>query len=182
MRRLTAFLPSSSSRPHGDAVLLRLLVDRRNAGASPGRTPNSIADAWKRRTAFSTDVWSTIVVIAGIGLVWPGETWNLPWPELRRCVGGPDGCGRHLWVGAQLGRRTLDALLDAAPQGLQQEIAKTVARMDGVLDVDRVRVRRAGNRHFVDATVSVRDGKLEQVHALERRHRKNALARSFPQM
>jgi divalent metal cation (Fe/Co/Zn/Cd) transporter len=39
--------------------------------------------------------------------------------------------------------------------------------MDGVLDVDRVRVRRAGNRHFVDATVSVaRTASLEQVHAL----------------
>jgi len=46
---------------------------------------------------------------------------------------------------------------------LQQEIAKAVARMDGVLDVDRVRVRRAGNRHFVDATVSVaRTASLEQ--------------------
>src|SRR6202035_5873059 len=39
--------------------------------------------------------------------------------------------------------------------------------MDGVLDVDRVRVRRSGNRHFVDATVSVaRTASLEQVHAL----------------
>src|SRR5229473_2154646 len=28
---------------------------------------------------FSTDVWSTIVVITGIGLVWAGETWDLPW-------------------------------------------------------------------------------------------------------
>jgi len=27
---------------------------------------------------FSTDVWSTMVVIAGIGLVWAGETWNIP--------------------------------------------------------------------------------------------------------
>jgi divalent metal cation (Fe/Co/Zn/Cd) transporter len=36
-----------------------------------------------------------------------------------------------------------------------------------VLDVERVRVRRAGNRHFVDATVSVpRTASLEQVHAL----------------
>jgi divalent metal cation (Fe/Co/Zn/Cd) transporter len=57
--------------------------------------------------------------------------------------------------------------LDVAPEGLQQEIARAVARMDGVLDVDRVRVRRAGNRHFVDATVSVpRTASLEQVHAL----------------
>src|SRR5229473_394773 len=28
---------------------------------------------------FSTDVWSTIVVILGIGLVWAGEKWHLPW-------------------------------------------------------------------------------------------------------
>src|SRR5690348_9806095 len=28
---------------------------------------------------FSTDVWSTIVVIVGIGFVWAGEYWNLPW-------------------------------------------------------------------------------------------------------
>src|SRR5215471_17076948 len=28
---------------------------------------------------FSTDVWSTLVVIAGIGLVWAGEKWNMPW-------------------------------------------------------------------------------------------------------
>src|SRR6476646_11527137 len=28
---------------------------------------------------FSTDVWSTIVVIMGIALVWAGEKWNVPW-------------------------------------------------------------------------------------------------------
>src|SRR5580765_7111187 len=28
---------------------------------------------------FSTDVWSTMVVIAGIALVWAGEKWNVPW-------------------------------------------------------------------------------------------------------
>src|SRR6266699_1717937 len=116
---------------------------------------------------FSTDVWSTTVVIAGIGLVWAGETWNLPWLVYADALAGLAVAAVILWVGSQLGRRTLDALLDAAPEGLQQEIAKTVARMDGVLDVDRVRVRRAGNRHFVDATVSVaRTASLEQVHAL----------------
>ena len=116
---------------------------------------------------FSTDVWSTIVVIAGIGLVWAGETWNLPWLNYADALAGLAVAAVILWVGAQLGRRTMDALLDAAPQGLQQEIAKAVTRMDGVLDVDRVRVRRAGNRHFVDATVSVaRTATLEQVHAL----------------
>jgi len=116
---------------------------------------------------FSTDVWSTVVVIAGVGLVWAGETWNLPSLIYADALAGLAVAAVILWVGSQLGRRTIDALLDAAPEGLQQEIAKAIARMDGVLDVDRVRVRRAGNRHFVDAAVSVaRTASLEQVHAL----------------
>jgi len=116
---------------------------------------------------FATDVWSTTVVIAGIALVWAGEAWNLPWLVYADALAGLAVAGVILWVGSRLGRRTLDALLDAAPEGLQQEIARAVGRMEGVLDVDRVRVRRAGNRHFVDATVSVaRTASLEQVHAL----------------
>jgi cation diffusion facilitator family transporter len=116
---------------------------------------------------FSTDVWSTTVVIVGVGLVWAGETWNLPYLIYADALAGLAVAAVILWVGSQLGRRTIDALLDAAPEGLQQEIARAVARMDGVLDVDRVRVRRAGNHHFVDATVSVaRTASLEQVHAL----------------
>ena len=116
---------------------------------------------------FSTDVWSTTVVIAGIGLVWAGETWNMPYLIYADAIAGLAVAAVILWVGSQLGRRTVDALLDAAPEGLQQEIARAIARMDGVLDVDRVRVRRAGNRHFVDATVSVpRTASLEQVHEL----------------
>ena len=116
---------------------------------------------------FSTDIWSTIVVIAGIGLVWAGQAWNLPWLAYADALAGLAVAAVILWVGSQLGRRTMDALLDVAPKGLQQEIALAVARMDGVLDVDRVRVRRAGSRHFVDATVSVaRTASLEQVHAL----------------
>jgi len=116
---------------------------------------------------FSTDVWSTIVVIVGIGLVWAGDTWRLPWLAYADAIAGLAVAGVILWVGARLGRRTLDALVDAAPEGLRQEIARAVARMEGVLDVDRVRVRRAGNRHFVDATVSVaRTTSLEQVHEL----------------
>jgi cation diffusion facilitator family transporter len=116
---------------------------------------------------FSTDVWSTMVVIAGIGLVWAGEIYNLPWLIYADAISGLVVAAVILWVGSRLGKRTLDALLDVAPEGLQENIARAVASMDGVLDVDRIRVRRAGNRHFVDATVSVaRTASLEQVHAL----------------
>jgi cation diffusion facilitator family transporter len=123
---------------------------------------------------FSTDVWSTLVVIAGIGLVWAGETWNVPWLVYADAMAGLVVAAVILWVGSRLGMRTLDALLDAAPHGLQEEITRAVGRMDGVQEVHRVRVRRAGNRYFVDATVGVpRTASLEQVHywsdAIERR-------------
>ena len=116
---------------------------------------------------FSTDVWSTTVVIAGIALVWAGETWHVAWLIYADALAGLAVAAVILWVGGQLGRRTLDALLDVAPKGLQQQIARALEHMDGVLEVTRVRVRRAGNRHFVDATVSVaRTASLEQVHTL----------------
>lgn len=116
---------------------------------------------------FSTDVWSTTVVIAGIVFVWAGEKWDVPSLIYADAIAGLAVAGVILWVGSQLGRRTIDALLDAAPEGLQPEIARAISRMEGVLDVERVRVRRAGNRHFVDATVSVpRTASLEQVHTL----------------
>jgi cation diffusion facilitator family transporter len=115
---------------------------------------------------FSTDVWSTIVVIAGIGFVWAGEYWNLPWLIYADAVAGLVVAGVILWVGSRLGKRTLDALLDAVPVGLQDQITQAISRMEGVQAVHRVRVRRAGSRYFVDATVSVpRTASLEQVHA-----------------
>jgi cation diffusion facilitator family transporter len=115
---------------------------------------------------FSTDVWSTMVVIAGIALVWTGEKWNLPALVYADAIAGLVVAGVILWVGSRLGKRTLDALLDAAPAGLQEQITSAIEKMEGVLRVERVRLRRAGNRYFVDATVSVpRTASLEQVHA-----------------
>jgi len=116
---------------------------------------------------FSTDVWSTLVVIFGVALVWVGNYWNLSWLAYADSIAGLAVAGVILWVGSQLGRRTLDALLDAAPSGLQEQIVSAIEQIEGVLRADRVRLRRAGNRYFVDATVSVaRTANLEQVHAL----------------
>ena len=115
---------------------------------------------------FSTDVWSTIVVISGIGLVWAGQKWSVPWLVYADAIAGLVVAAVILWVGSRLGKRTLDALLDAAPEGLQEQITGAIGQMEGVLHVERVRLRRAGNRYFVDATVSVpRTASLEQVHA-----------------
>jgi len=123
---------------------------------------------------FSTDVWSTLVVMFGILCAWLGQRYQWDWLSYADPLAALFVAGVIIWVGSQLGRRTLDALLDAAPVGLQQHIADAVGELPGVLSTERVRVRRAGNRYFADVTISIpRANTFEQVHeisdAVERR-------------
>jgi cation diffusion facilitator family transporter len=116
---------------------------------------------------FSTDVWSTFVVILGMAAVWIGQRTGVTWLQDADPIAALVVAAIVIWIGSRLGKRTLDALLDAAPAGLQQRVATAVANMDGVISTERVRVRRAGNQHFVDVTISVpRSASFEQVHAI----------------
>src|SRR5216684_3164941 len=81
---------------------------------------------------FSTDVWSTLVVIAGVTAVWLGGRLGAPWLVYADPLAALAVAGVIIWVGSRLGRRTLDALLDAAPAGLQQRVAQVVSELDGV--------------------------------------------------
>jgi cation diffusion facilitator family transporter len=165
------FFHSVHIEPSLTAILIlcvALLIDMTRARALNQVAAKHSSEALEADALhFSTDVWSTVVVILGIALVWAGNAWDMPWLAYADSLAGLAVAGVILWVGSQLGRRTMDALLDAAPAGLQEEIAEAIGRMEGVLRVERVRVRRAGNRHFVDATISVpRASGLEQVHDL----------------
>jgi cation diffusion facilitator family transporter len=165
------FFHSVHIEPSLTAILIlcvALLIDMTRARALNRVAAKHLSEALEADALhFSTDVWSTVVVILGIALVWAGNAWDMPWLAYADSLAGLAVAGVILWVGSQLGRRTMDALLDAAPAGLQEEIAEAIGRMEGVLRVERVRVRRAGNRHFVDATISVpRTSGLEQVHDL----------------
>ena len=115
---------------------------------------------------FSTDAWSTSVVLLGMACVWVGQQFALPWLALADPLAALGVAAMIIWVGSRLGQRTMDALLDAAPAGMQQRILQAVNQLEGVISTERVRVRRAGNRHFVDVTISVpRTASIEQVHA-----------------
>jgi cation diffusion facilitator family transporter len=116
---------------------------------------------------FSTDVWSTSVVILGVTMAWVGQRTGLSWLRYADPVAALGVAGVVIWVAARLGRRTAEALLDTAPAGLQERVAQAVEELEGVLRTERVRVRRAGNQHFVDVTVSIpRAASFEQVHAI----------------
>ena len=115
---------------------------------------------------FSTDVWSTFVVVLGITGAWLGVKFDMPWLAKLDAVAALGVAGVIIWIGSRLGRKTVDALLDVAPRGLRERIANAVDETEGVLQTERVRVRRAGQRYFVDVTISVpRTASLEQAHA-----------------
>ncbi|MGH9714515.1 MAG: cation-efflux pump [Candidatus Acidiferrales bacterium] len=123
---------------------------------------------------FSTDVWSTFVVILGITGAWIGMKLGIEWLSRLDAIAALGVAGVIIWIGSRLGKRTVDALLDVAPSGLREQIASAVDQTEGVLRTERVRVRRAGQRYFVDVTISVpRTSSLEQAHeasdAIERR-------------
>ena len=104
---------------------------------------------------FSTDIWSAGVVILGLLLVLAGRTFHIEWLRDSDPVAALVVAGVVVSVSWRLARRTIDALLDAAPKGVRSQIYDAVSRLDGVLEVDRVRIRRAGNRYFADLAVGL---------------------------
>jgi ferrous-iron efflux pump FieF len=73
-------------------------------------------------------------------------------------------------VSLQLGLRTLQALLDAAPGGMAEKIQAAVEAVEPVRDCHGVRIRHSGPRYFVDLHVLL-DGSqtLDQAHAVTER-------------
>src|SRR5215469_6687697 len=104
---------------------------------------------------FSTDIWSAGVVVLGLALVLVGRAFHLAWLNHADPVAALFVAGVVVSVSWRLARRTIDALLDAAPPGVRSQIYDAVSRIDGVLEVDRVRIRRAGNRYFADLAVGL---------------------------
>ncbi|HUC30404.1 MAG TPA: cation diffusion facilitator family transporter [Candidatus Acidoferrum sp.] len=104
---------------------------------------------------FSTDIWSAAVVVLGLLLVLAGRAYHIDWLRDSDPIAALFVAGVVVSVSWRLARRTVDALLDAAPPGVRSKIQDAVARVDGVLEVDRVRIRRAGNRYFADLTVGL---------------------------
>jgi cation diffusion facilitator family transporter len=102
---------------------------------------------------FSTDILSSGVVILGLALVMLGRRYRVEWLRDADPIAALFVAGVIVNVSWRLARRTIDALLDAAPAGVRSQITDVVAHVDGVLEVDRVRIRRAGNHYFADLVV-----------------------------
>src|SRR5690242_12755006 len=104
---------------------------------------------------FTTDIWSSGVVVIGLALVLVGHRMGISSLRVADPIAALAVAGVIIYVSSRLARQTIDALLDAAPTGIRGQIIRAVADVHGVLDVDRVRVRRAGNRYFAEVQVAL---------------------------
>jgi len=104
---------------------------------------------------FRTDIWSSCAVIVGLAVVWAGRIYKMPILQLADPIAALVVAGIVMIVTWRLGKETIGALLDAAPVGLQDRIVDAVKKVPGVLSVESVRLRRAGNRTFAEVCVAL---------------------------
>ena len=112
---------------------------------------------------FSSDMWSSIAVLIGLG----GVALGYPLSDaIAALVVAVFIC----IAGWRLGRRTIDTLTDTAPAGVSDQVAAIARKMPGVVAVERVRARPAGAVLFVDLGVGVsRTLPLDRVSAIKDR-------------
>ncbi len=106
---------------------------------------------------FSTDVWSSSVVIVGLVLVRLADLFPAQrvWLLRADAVAALVVAGIVIWISLQLGRRTVDALLDRAPDGLEERVRSAITGVEHVQECGPIRLRMAGPVTFVEATVRV---------------------------
>lgn len=120
---------------------------------------------------FSTDIWSSSVVILGLIFVWISKIVpSLRFLEKADAIAASVVALIVVYVSVEMGLRTINGLLDTAPKGLADRIRNVVEATPGVSNCHKVRVRYAGPLLFVDAHVLV-DGEqtLAEAHALTER-------------
>ncbi len=116
---------------------------------------------------FSTDIWSSSVVILGlIGVAIARFLPGLDWMSQADAIAALVVALIVIYVSGELGYRTIQALLDTAPKGMTEQIISKVENIKGVNDCHAVRIRPSGARWFVDLHVKM-DGNttLNESHA-----------------
>src|ERR1700728_3037962 len=112
---------------------------------------------------FSSDMWSSVAVLIGLAGIALGFSWADAAAAIVVAV--------FIGVAAfRLGKRTINTLTDAAPEGVSERVTAIARRVPGVVAVERVRARPAGAVLFVELSVGVsRTLPLDRVAAINER-------------
>lgn len=112
---------------------------------------------------FSTDIWSSTVVL--IGLI--GASFNFFYAD---AIAGLAVAIIVLGVSYRLGKRSFDALIDRAPEGLYEKIYGIVNRLPDVVKSHDIKIRESGPYKFVDINIHVKnDLSIKEAHEISHR-------------
>ncbi|MGQ9503280.1 MAG: cation-efflux pump [Thermogutta sp.] len=114
---------------------------------------------------FSSDVWSSLVVLLGLICVFLAERVGWPWLIHADAIAALIVAGLVSLVCLRLGLRAVDALTDRTSRSLAGLVKDSAARVEGVEAVHDIRVRRSGAGIFADMTILVpRELGISQAH------------------
>jgi cation diffusion facilitator family transporter len=105
---------------------------------------------------FSTDIWSSAVVILGLlGVTLAGYLPGLDWMHLADSVAALVVAVIVIYVSIQLGWRTIIALLDSAPMGMAEKVEQAALSVPDVIEAHAIRIRPSGPQWFIDLHVTM---------------------------
>ena len=109
---------------------------------------------------FSSDILSSAMVLIGLVFVATGIVW-------ADAIAGIGVALLIAYAALGLGKKTVDVLIDAAPEGLTDQIALITRAVNGVIKIEKIRVKPAGPFVFVEMTLDVsRTLSLENVQSI----------------
>ena len=137
-------------------VLLSMAVDYSRSRALKKAADKYASQALEADALhFSTDIWSSAVVLLGLCGVLAGKRLGMPWLVQADAVAALGVAAIVIGVSLKLGKKSVDDLLDGVPKGLQEQVAAAVQQVPGVEAVTRLRLRRSGPEIFADVTLAV---------------------------
>jgi cation diffusion facilitator family transporter len=104
---------------------------------------------------FSSDIWASAAVFAGLCAAWVGSILNIPWLRFADPIAAIVVAILILHFGWRLAWRTVGALTDSVSPETSRKVLAELERVEGVLSVDQARMRRVGSKYFADFTISL---------------------------
>jgi cation diffusion facilitator family transporter len=104
---------------------------------------------------FASDIWSTVAVLCGLGASWAGTLFGIAWLRYADPFAAVIVSLMILRMTLHLGRETVAVLMDEVPAETRQRLVHEVEKVEGVLQVEQARVRRAGSSYFADLTLAL---------------------------
>lgn len=102
---------------------------------------------------FSTDIWSSSVVLLGLVCVWLSNKTGVLWLREADTIAALGVAVIVVGVCIRLGIKSINSLIDATSPGIQEKIQAATMKIPGIIAVERVRVRSSGPEYFADITV-----------------------------